>query len=172
MLVSWLVHVFSMKRALKARLSDDGHTATAMTRLLDAAAIIREGADIPTKSRAFLPARSKWDKQLRKSDTNEERLWVVAVMFRLQEVFRSNDIWLDHARRYADDRKFLVPLEAAKTMPGLDLPLDLRILIDPAGGSDASGHASGRGHEPHQRQVQQPCAGAKSLHMQAEQRRT
>lgn len=98
--------------------------------LLDAAAIIREGADIPIKSRAFLPARSKWDKQLRKPETNEERLWIVAVMFRLQEAFRPNDIWLDHARRYADDRKVLVPLETAKTMLGLDLPLDPRAWIE------------------------------------------
>ena len=123
------VHSFKLygKRMLNAL---DIRGATVAQPLLDAAAIIREGADIPTKSRAFLPARSKWDKQLRKSDTNEEQLWIVAVMFRLQEAFRSNDIWLDHARRYADDRKLLVPLEAAKTMPGLDLPLDPEVWIE------------------------------------------
>ncbi|WP_057460922.1 Tn3 family transposase [Pseudovibrio sp. POLY-S9] len=123
------VHSFKLygKRMLSVL---DIRGATVVQPLLDAAAIIREGADIPTKSRAFLPARSKWDKQLRKPDTNEERLWIVAVMFRLQEAFRSNDIWLDHARRYADDRKVLVPLETAKTMPGLDLPLDPRVWIE------------------------------------------
>ena len=122
-------HSFKLysKRMLRAL---DIRGATVAQPLLDAAAVIREGADITTKSRAFLPARSKWDKQLRKPDTNEERLWTVAVMFRLQEAFRSNDIWLDHARRYADDRKLLVPLEAAKTMPGLDLPLDPEVWIE------------------------------------------
>ena len=104
--------------------------ATVAQPLLDAAAFIRDGADIPSKLRAFLPSRSKWDKQLRKPDTNEERLWIVAVMCRLQEAFRSNDIWLDHARRYADDRKILVSLEAAKAMPGLDLPLDPKVWIE------------------------------------------
>ncbi|MTH95014.1 Tn3 family transposase, partial [Roseibium sp. RKSG952] len=123
------VHSFKLysKRMLNAL---DIRGSTVAQPLLDAAAIIREGADIPVKSRAFLPARSKWDKQLRKSETNEERLWIVAVMFRLQEAFRSNDIWLDHARRYADDRKVLVPLETAKAMPGLELPLDPRVWIE------------------------------------------
>ena len=123
------VHSFKLygKRMLSAL---DIRGATVVQPLLDAAAIIREGADIPVKSRAFLPVRSKWDKQLRKPETNEERLWIVAVMFLLQEAFRSNDIWLDHARRYADDRKVLVPLDAAKTMPGLDLPLDPTVWIE------------------------------------------
>ena len=107
----------------------DIRAATVAQPLLDAAAIIRDGADIPSNSLAFLPARSKWRKQLRKPETDQERLWIVAVMCRLQEAFRSNDIWLDHARRYADDRKILVPLEAAKTMPGLDLPLDPEVWL-------------------------------------------
>ncbi len=123
------IHCFKLygKRMLRAL---DIRGATVAQPLLDAATVIREDADIPTKSRAFLPARSKWDKQLRKPETNEQRLWIVAVMCRLQEAFRSNDIWLDHARRYADDRKVLVPLEAAKTMPGLDLPLDPEVWLE------------------------------------------
>lgn len=122
------VHSFKLygKRMLRAL---DIRGSTVAQPLLDAAAIIREGADIPTTSRAFLPARSKWDKQLRKPETNAERLWIVAVMNRLQEAFRSNDIWLDHARRYADDRKALVSVEEAKVMPGLDLPLDPEVWI-------------------------------------------
>jgi len=106
-----------MKRMLAAL---DVRGATVVQPLIDAAAFIRDGADIPSKSLAFLSTRSKWGKQLRKPETDEERLWIVAVMCRLQEAFRSNDIWLDHARRYADDRKIFVPLDAAKVIPGLD----------------------------------------------------
>ncbi len=90
--------------------------------LLDAAAIIREGHDAPSQSLPFLPARSKWRDQFRKPDTDTERLWIVAVTCRLREAFRANDIWLDHARRHADDRKGLVPPEAARTMPELAIP--------------------------------------------------
>ena len=92
--------------------------------LLEATAIIREGKRIPSHSLPFLPARSKWRNQLRKPDTDAERLWTVAVMCRLQEAFRSNDIWLAHARRYGDTRKILVPEEAAKAMLELTIPLD------------------------------------------------
>ena len=122
-------HSFKLygKRMLRAL---DIRGATVAQSLLDAAAIIRDDADIPTNSLTFLPTRSKWGKQLRKPNTDGERLWIVAVMCRLQETFRSNDIWLDHARRYADDRKILVSLEAAKAMPGLDLPLDPRVWIE------------------------------------------
>ena len=59
--------------------------------LLDAATIIREGQNIPSRSLPFLSARSKWRDQLRKPATDTERLWIVAVMCRLQEAFRSND---------------------------------------------------------------------------------
>jgi len=116
-------HSFKLygRRMLKAL---DIRGATVAQPLLAAAAIIREGNDIPSQSLPFLPARSKWRNQFRKPDTDAERLWVVAVMCRIRDSFRSNDIWLDHARRYADDRKILVPLEAAKTMPELVIPLD------------------------------------------------
>ena len=92
--------------------------------LLDAAAIIREGRDIPSRSLAFLTPRSNWRGHLRKPDTDAERLWIVAVMCHLREAFRSNDIWLAHARRYADTRQILVPIEAARAMPELAIPLE------------------------------------------------
>ena len=115
------------KRMLKTL---DIRGATVAQPLLAAAAFIRDGADIPAGSLSFVSPQSKWSRQLRQPDTDVERLWIVAVMFRLQAAFRSNDIWLDHARRYADDRKVLVPLEVAQAMPGLDLPLDPGIWLE------------------------------------------
>lgn len=92
--------------------------------LLEAAAIIRDGRDIPSGSLPFLTHRSKWREQMRKPDIDTERLWVVAVMCRLREAFRSNDIWLAHARRHADARQIFVPVETAKSMPELTIPLE------------------------------------------------
>ncbi len=122
-------HSFKLyaKRMLNAL---DIRGASAAQSLLDATNIIREGQKISDQLLPFLPARSKWRDQLRKPDTNSERLWIVAVMCRLQEAFRSNDIWLDHARRYADSRKVLVPLDAANKMPGLAIPLEPEAWIE------------------------------------------
>ncbi len=97
---------------------------TAAQPLLDAAAIIRDGLDIPSRSMPFLAPRSKWREQMRKPETDMERLWTVAVMCHLREAFRSNDIWLAHARRYADTRQVLVPVEVAQAMPELTIPLE------------------------------------------------
>lgn len=98
--------------------------------ILAAAAIVRDGTKTASKPLSFLPPRSKWAKQLRKPDTDAGRLWTVAVMFSLQEAFRSNDIWLNHARRYADSRKALIPLETARELPGLAIPLDPEAWIE------------------------------------------
>jgi hypothetical protein len=57
--------------------------------LLSAAAIIQDKQDIPTGSLSFLLPRSKWRDHLRDSETDKERLWVVAVLFHLRDAFRS-----------------------------------------------------------------------------------
>jgi TnpA family transposase len=104
--------------------------ATAAEPLMAAASIIRDSKTTTPELMSFLPPRSKWAKQLCKPDIDAARLWTVAVMFSLQEAFRSNDIWLDHARRYADSRKILIPLEIAQGLPGLAIPLDPETWIE------------------------------------------
>lgn len=91
--------------------------------LLSAAAIIQDKQDIPTGSLSFLLPRSKWREHLRDSETDKERLWVVAVLFHLRDAFRSGDIWLTHSHRYSDMKQALVSIEAARGI-GLTMPLD------------------------------------------------
>ena len=99
-------------------------TCTGATQpLLAATAVIREKRDIPTGSLSFLLPRSKWRGHFRDPEADQERLWVVAVLFHLRDAFRSGDIWLTHSRRYADMKQTLVPVDAAWSM-GLSMPLD------------------------------------------------
>lgn len=114
------------KRMLNAL---DINGATVSQPLLEAVAVIREGHDIPSQSLPFLTHRSKWREQMRKPDTDTGRLWMVAVMCRLREAFRSNDIWLPHARQYADTRQVLVPIEVARAMPELMIPMEAEAWI-------------------------------------------
>ena len=91
--------------------------------LLTATEVIRTKQDIPSGSRSFLLPRSKWRGHFRDPEADQERLWVVAVLFHLRDAFRSGDVWLTHSRRYADMKQALVPIEAARAM-GLSMPLD------------------------------------------------
>ena len=96
--------------------------------LVTAAQIIRDKQEIPAKSLSFLLPRSKWRPQFRAPDADQERLWVVAVLFHLRDAFRSGDIWLPHSRRHADMKQALVPIEAARTMR-LNMPLEPEVWI-------------------------------------------
>ena len=96
--------------------------------LLSAAAVIRDKQDIPSGSLSFLLPRSKWREHFQDSEADQERFWVVAVLFHLRDAFRSGDIWLTHSRRYADIKQALVPVDAAQAM-GLSMPLDPEIWI-------------------------------------------
>ncbi len=91
--------------------------------LLTAAHIIRDKQDIPATSLSFLQPRSKWRPQFRARNTDQERLWVAAVLFHLRDAFRSGDIWLPHSRRHADMKQALVSIDAACAM-GLSMPLE------------------------------------------------
>ena len=92
--------------------------------LLEAAAVIQDGRDIAADAVAFLRPRSGWRRQLREERTEREGLWIVAVLFHLRDAFRSGDVWLSHSRRYADLKRALVPIEAARETPQLAVPFE------------------------------------------------
>ena len=48
----------------------------------------------------------------------------VAVLCHLREAFRSGDVWLAHSRRYGDLKDALVPVEVARAVPKLTMPLE------------------------------------------------
>jgi hypothetical protein len=91
--------------------------------LVAAAQIIGDKQDIPVTSQPFLLPCSKWRPLFRAADTDQERLWVVAVLCQLRDAFRSGDIWLPHSRRHADMKQALVSIGAARAM-GLSMPLE------------------------------------------------
>lgn len=95
----------------------------ALKPLLASTSMIGEGSELAEKSLSFLLPRSKWRKQFNATETNKDRLWVVAVMVHLREAFRSGDVWLAHSRRYGDMKQAFVPVETAQGM-GLAMPLD------------------------------------------------
>ena len=97
--------------------------------LLTAAQVVQNKQEIPTGSLSFLLPRSKWRGHLQDSESDKERLWIVAVLFHLRDAFRSGDIWLTHSRRYADMKQALVPVEAARAMR-LSMPLDPKTWIE------------------------------------------
>ena len=109
------------QRMLKALDISGGSVSDA---LLEAAAVIRDGRDIAADAVAFLRPRSGWRRQLRDERTDREGLWIVAVLFHVRDAFRSGDIWLNHSKRYADMRRALVPIEAARAMPQFVVPLE------------------------------------------------
>ena len=53
--------------------------------------IIRDKQEIPATSLSFLLPRSRWRPQFRAPNADQERLWVVAVLFHLRDAFRSGD---------------------------------------------------------------------------------
>ena len=92
--------------------------------LLEAAAVIRDGRNIPAGAMPFLRARSNWRRQMRQARADRERLWIVAVLFHLRDAFRSGDVWLRHSRRYADLKQALVPIEVARATGRLAVPFE------------------------------------------------
>ena len=92
--------------------------------LLEAAAVIRDGRNIPAGAMPFLRARSNWRRQMRQARADRERLWIVAVLFHLRDAFRSGDVWLRHSRRYADLKQTLVPIEVARATGRLAVPFE------------------------------------------------
>lgn len=97
--------------------------------LMKAARVIAEDkADAPRQT-AFLRKNSKWHRHLNAQEPDDNRLWEVAVLFQIREAFRSGDIWLAHSRRYADLKQALVPVEAAKVMPRLTMPLEPEVWL-------------------------------------------
>ena len=107
-------------RMLKALDISGGSVADA---LIEAAAVIRDGREIPVGAASFLRPRSSWSSRLQRERADREGLWTVAVLFHLRDAFRSGDIWLNHSRRYADMKQALVPIEAARAMPQFVVPL-------------------------------------------------
>lgn len=95
----------------------------ALQPLLAATSLIGDGVAHAENSLSFLLPRSKWRKQFDHPDANRDRLWIVAVMAHLRDAFRSGDVWLVQSRRYADMKRALVPIEAARSM-GLAIPLE------------------------------------------------
>ena len=108
-------------RMLKALDISGGSVADA---LIEAAAVIRDGREIPVGAASFLRPRSSWSSRLQRERADREGLWTVAVLFHLRDAFRSGDIWLNHSRRYADMKRALVPIEAARAMPQFVVPLE------------------------------------------------
>ena len=98
--------------------------ASVASPLLEAAAVIRDGRDIPAGAASFLRPRSGWRSRLRSEQADSESLWIVAVLFHLRDAFRSGDVWLSHSRRYADLKQALVPIEAARATPQLAVPFE------------------------------------------------
>jgi len=92
--------------------------------LLEAAAVIRDGRNIPAGTISFLRPRSNRRRRLRNEQVDGKRLWIVAVLFHLRDAFRSGDVWLRHSRRYADLKQALVPIEAARATPQLAVPFE------------------------------------------------
>ena len=108
-------------RMLKALDISGGSVADA---LIEAAAVIRDGLEIPVGAASFLRPRSSWSSRLQRERADREGLWTVAVLFHLRDAFRSGDIWLNHSRRYADMKRALVPIEAARATPQFVVPLE------------------------------------------------
>ena len=102
----------------------DIHAVAVAEPLMAAAAVIARDPKNAYRSNNFLRRGSKWHRQFNAQDKNDYRLWEVAVLFHLRDAFRSGDIWLAHSRRYADLKKALVPIEAAKATPRLTVPFN------------------------------------------------
>ena len=92
--------------------------------LMKAARVIAEDQANAPRQTAFLRRNSKWHRQLNAQEPGDNRLWEVAVLFQIRDAFRSGDIWLRHSRRYADLKRALMPIEAAKTSPRLTMPFE------------------------------------------------
>ena len=92
--------------------------------LLDAAEIIGGTDKIVARPLTFLRRGSKWYRHLNAAGDDGPRLWEVAVFCHLREAFRSGDVWLAHSRRYGDLKDALVPVEVARTVPKLTMPLE------------------------------------------------
>ena len=102
----------------------DIQNAPVASPLIKAAKIIAEDqADAPRQT-TFLRRNSKWHRHLNAQESDDNRLWEVAVLFQVREAFRSGDIWLPNSRRYADLKQALVPMEAAQTTPRLTMPFE------------------------------------------------
>ena len=92
--------------------------------LLDAAQIIGGKDKTVARPLTFLRRGSKWYRHLNAAGDDGLRLWEVAVLCHLREAFRSGDVWLAHSRRYGDLKDALVPVEVARAVPKLTMPLE------------------------------------------------
>lgn len=98
--------------------------------LIQATTVIAQAQTDAPRQVGFLRRTSKWHRHLDAQDTDDNRLWEVAVLFQVREAFRSGDIWLPHSRRYADLKQALVPIETAKACPRLTMPFEPEIWLD------------------------------------------
>ncbi len=89
----------------------DMQAAAIATPLLTAVAILQRGIKVAPPI-DFLRPNSKWHRHLRAQPAGDHRLWEIAVLFHIRDVFRSGDIWLAGSRRYADLKQILVPAQA------------------------------------------------------------
>lgn len=92
--------------------------------LMAAAQIIPDGRNIAGRPMTFLRRNSKWRRHLQAQNSENHRLWEVAVLFHLRDAFRSGDIWLAQSRRYADLKQNLVSVATARATPRLAVPFD------------------------------------------------
>jgi len=92
--------------------------------LFNAAKIIGGTDKTVARPLTFLRRGSKWYRHLNAAGDDGLRLWEVAVLCHLRETFRSGDVWLAHSRRYGDLKDALVPVEVARAVPKLTMPLE------------------------------------------------
>ena len=92
--------------------------------LLKAAESVGDGKTTTHRPTNFLRQNSKWHRHLQAQESDDFKLWEVAVLSHMRDAFRSGDIWLPHSRRYADVKDALVPLAAVQNTPRLSVPYE------------------------------------------------
>lgn len=90
--------------------------------LMEAVVLLRSGSNDAAQT-DFLRSGSKWHRHLRAQPVGDARLWETAVLFHLQDAFRSGDVWLARSRRYGDLKQVLVPAQAVAESNRLAVPL-------------------------------------------------
>ena len=108
----------------------DIYAAAVAVPLMKATELIAADQTDAPRTHEFLRRGSKWHRHLIAQGPGDNRLWEVAVLFQLREAFRSGDVWLAHSRRYADLKRALVPMAAAKATPRLTMPFEPEVWLE------------------------------------------
>jgi TnpA family transposase len=73
-------------------------------------------------------ANSKWKSRLGRAP--EQKLWEIAVLFRIRDCLRSRDIWVVDSRIYRDTKQQLLPMKQAEQTFSLPIPLQAKEWIE------------------------------------------